>query len=66
MTEKKPLRLQAMHMYKYTKFQGPLFQRNYIIARDRKTDLHGTSFQSLLKINCIYAHNKTYLHAKRG
>ena len=25
-------------MYKYTKIQGPRFQRNYIIARDQKTD----------------------------
>ena len=33
-------------MYKYTKIQGPQFQRNYIIARYRKSDLHGTSFQS--------------------
>ena len=32
-------------MYKYTKIQGPQFQRNYIIARYRKSDLHGTSFQ---------------------
>ena len=37
-------------MYKYTKIQGPRFQRNYIIARDQRSDLHGTSFQSLPKI----------------
>ena len=35
----------------YTKIQGPRFQRNYIIARYRKSDLHGTSFQLSPKIN---------------
>ena len=40
----------TIHMYKYTKIQGPQFQRTYIIARYRKSDLNGTSFQSL-KIN---------------
>ena len=29
----------------------PRFQRNNIIARDQKSDLHGTSFQSSPKIN---------------
>ena len=33
------------------KIQGPGFQRNDIIARYRKSDLHGSSFQSLPKIN---------------
>ena len=32
------------------KIQGPWFQRNYIIARDEKVILHGTSFQSSPKI----------------
>ena len=41
----------AMRVYKYTKIQGPRFQRNYIIARDQKSDLHGTSFQSSPKIS---------------
>ena len=36
---------------KYTKIQGPRFQRNYIIARDQKSDLHGMSFQSSPKMN---------------
>ena len=45
------LRSQAIRVYKYTKIQGPRFQRNYIIARYRKSYLHGTSFQSLPKIN---------------
>ena len=40
-------------MYKYTKIQGPRYQRNYIIARDQRSDLHGTSFQSLPKINSM-------------
>ena len=40
-----------IHVYKYTEIQGPQFQRNYIIARDQKSDLHGTSFESSPKIN---------------
>ena len=44
------LRSQAIRVYKYTKNQGPRFQRNYIIARDQRSDLQGTSFQSSLKI----------------
>ena len=36
---------------KYTKIQGPRFQRNCIIARDRKIDLLGTSFLSLVGVN---------------
>ena len=51
--DQKYVRLQAIHLYKYTKIQGPRFQRNYIIARDPKNDLHGASFQSLTKINCM-------------
>ena len=42
---------QTIHGYKYTKIQGPRFQRNYIIDRDQKSDFHGTSFQSSPKIN---------------
>ena len=45
---------QALRVYKYTKIQGPRFQRNYIIARDQKSDLHGTSFQSSPKVNCMF------------
>ena len=45
------LRSQAIRVYKYMKIQGPRFQRNYIIARDQKSDLHGTSFQSSPEIN---------------
>ena len=40
-----------IHVYKYTEIQGPRFQRNYIIARDQESDLHGTSFESSPKIN---------------
>jgi len=36
---------------RYTQIKGLRFQRNYIIARYRKSDLHGTSFQSSPKIN---------------
>ena len=54
-------------MYKYTKIQGPRFQRNYIIARDQKSDLHGTSFQSSPKINRMlitrpFAYNESLQH----
>ena len=41
--------LQAIRVY--TKIQGPPFQRNYVIARDQKSDLHDTSSQSSPKIN---------------
>ena len=51
---KKHLGSPAIRVYiKYTKIQGPRFQRNYIIARDQKSDLHGMSFQSWPKINRI-------------
>ena len=39
---------------KYTKIQGPRFQRNYIIARDKKVIKNGTSFQSSPKINRMF------------
>ena len=45
------LRSQALHEYKYSKIQGPRFQRNYIIVIDQESDLHGTSFQSSPKVN---------------
>ena len=45
------LRSQAIREYKYTKIQGPRFQRNYIIVRDKKVIKNGTSFQSSPKIN---------------
>ena len=53
---------------KYTKIQGPWFQRNYIIARILKSDLHGMSLQSLPKINCLlitiwpFAYNERLQH----
>ena len=34
--------------------QGPRFQREYIIARDQKSDLHDTSCQSSPKINRMH------------
>ena len=53
----------------YTKIQGPRFQRNNIIARDQKSDLHGTSFQSSPKINRMlitraicHVYNKSLQH----
>ena len=45
------LQLQAICVYKYTKIQVPWFQRNNIIVRYQKSDLHGMSFQSPPKIN---------------
>ena len=67
---KKHLGSPAIRVYiKYTKIQGPRFQRNYIIARDQKSDLHGMSFQSWPKINCIlikrpinFAYNESLQH----
>ena len=40
------LRSQAIRVCKCTTIQGSRFQRNYIIARYQKSDLHGMSFQS--------------------
>ena len=65
---KKHLGSPAIRVYiKYTKIQGPRFQRNYIIARDQKSDLHGTSFQSSPEINHMlitrqFAYNKSLQH----
>ena len=38
-------------MYTYTKIQRPRFQRNDIIDRYRKSDLHGTSLFSIIVEN---------------
>ena len=40
-----------VHVYEYTKNEGPRFERNYVIAKKQKSDEHGESFQSLPKIN---------------
>ena len=39
---------------KYVCDRRPRFQRNYIIVRDQKSDLHGTSFRSSPKINRMF------------
>ena len=57
-----PLRSQALRVYKYAKIQRPRFLRNSIMARYRKSDLHGTSFQSCIAENKSHAHPKTHLH----
>ena len=54
-------------MYKYTKIQGPRYQRNNIIARDQKSDLHSTSSQSSPKVNRMlitrsFPYNKSLQH----
>ena len=49
---------------KYTKIQhvqGLRLQRNYIIARYRKSDLHGASSQIIAE-NKSHAHHETRLH----
>ena len=61
------LRSQAMRENKYTEIQGPRFQRNHIIARDQKSHLHGTPFQSSPKINRMlitrpFAYNESLKH----
>ena len=58
------LRSQAIRVYKYTKIQGPRFQRNYLIARDQKSDLHCTSLQSSPKINRMLITRITFKKAK--
>ena len=40
-----------LYRLRYFLIQKPRFQRNNIIARYRKSDLHGMSFQSSPKIN---------------
>ena len=42
---------EIQHMAWKLQYYNTPFQRNYIIARDQKCDLHGTSFQSSPKIN---------------
>ena len=54
-------RLYACIQRVYTKIQGPRFQRNYIIARYRKSDLHGTSFQSTTSVICMTIQTHTVL-----
>ena len=61
------LRSQAIREYKYKKIQGPRFQRNYIIVRDKKVIKNGTSFQSSPKINRMlitrqYAYSESLQH----
>ena len=51
----------------YKKIQGPRFHRNHIIARDQRSDLHGSSFQSSPKINRMlitrpFAYNESLQH----
>ena len=41
------------------------FQRNYIIARNHKSDLHDMSFQSSPKINDILNNRKTHFHTMK-
>ena len=58
---------QAIRVYKYTKIQGPWFQRNYIIARDQKRGFYGRSFRSLPKIDRMlitrpFAYNESLQH----
>ena len=56
------LRSRAIRVYKCTKIQGPRFQRNYIIAREKKvSDLHDTSFQSSPKINRMLITRAIYI-----
>ena len=38
------------------------FERNYIIAKEQKSDEHGASFQSSPKINRMHDHHETYFH----
>ena len=52
----------AICVYKYMKIQGPRFQRNYIIARDQKSDFNTWHIISIIAENKSYAHNKTHLH----
>ena len=46
-------------MYKYTKIQGPRFQRNYIIVRDQKREKTWRVI-SFITENKPHSHHKTY------
>ena len=59
------LRSQAIRVYKYRKIQGPRFQKNYIVARDKKIDLHGTSIISIIVENKSHANHKSHLHTMK-
>ena len=50
-----------MRVCKYTKIQGPRFQRNYIIPRDQKNEFtwHVTS---IIAENKLHAHHNSHLH----
>ena len=51
-------------MYKYTKIQGPRFQRNYIIARDQKSySVYTWHVISVIAENKSHAYHKTQLFA---
>ena len=48
-------------MYKYTKIQGPRFQRNYIIARDQKSySVYTWHVIAVIADNKSHAYHKTY------
>jgi len=48
----------------YQKIQAPPLQRNHIIARDQKSNLHVMSFQSSPKINCMLITTPIYIQWK--
>ena len=50
------LQSQAIRLYNYTKIQGPRFERNYIIARDKKRD------ENLVMVRHFKHSQKTHLH----
>ena len=60
------MRSQAIRMYKYTKIQGPRFQRNNIIARDQKSDFHFSHRENKphahYNTNCIQEKFTTHDH----
>ena len=55
------LRSQAIRVYKYTKILGPLFQRNYIIARDQKNEFTWHVIP-IIADNKTHVHHKSHLH----
>ena len=56
---------QAKRMYKYTKIQGPQFQRNYIKCCQISKKWLTWHVISIIAENKLHAHHKTHLHTMK-
>ena len=55
---------QAIRVYKYTKIQGPRFQKNYIFARDQKKRFKWHVI-SIIAENKPHAYHKIHLQSMK-